>query len=120
MFTYKISQSVLTITLTRRFLDSTDNGGSSAASPRDWLPSHDQGISLVLKLMLVHFDHCPAFDMVSWKMPSAPFATNVLRPFIVNQATAGGGGRGMRLANEPEEFVKLLQVFVFQESGGSL
>lgn len=26
------------------------------------------------------------------------------------QATAGGGGRGMRLANEPGEFVKLLQV----------
>lgn len=28
----------------------------------------------------------------------------------VLQATAGGGGRGMRLANEPGEFVKLLQV----------
>jgi acetyl/propionyl-CoA carboxylase alpha subunit len=30
--------------------------------------------------------------------------------FPSNQATAGGGGRGMRLANEPGEFVKLLQV----------
>lgn len=28
----------------------------------------------------------------------------------VLKATAGGGGRGMRLAKEPEEFVKLLQV----------
>jgi len=26
------------------------------------------------------------------------------------KATAGGGGRGMRLAKEPDEFVKLLQV----------
>lgn len=26
------------------------------------------------------------------------------------KATAGGGGRGMRLAKEPGEFVKLLQV----------
>lgn len=36
---------------------------------------------------------------------------------LVNQATAGGGGRGMRLANEPGEFVKLLQVsYLFLES----
>lgn len=28
----------------------------------------------------------------------------------VLKATAGGGGRGMRLAKEPDEFVKLLQV----------
>jgi biotin carboxylase len=28
------------------------------------------------------------------------------------QATAGGGGRGMRLAHEPGEFVKLLQVIL--------
>ncbi|KAH7283347.1 hypothetical protein KP509_34G002700 [Ceratopteris richardii] len=28
---------------------------------------------------------------------------------IMIKATAGGGGRGMRLANKPEEFVKLLQ-----------
>jgi biotin carboxylase len=28
------------------------------------------------------------------------------------QATAGGGGRGMRLAQEPGEFVKLLQVIL--------
>ena len=27
------------------------------------------------------------------------------------KATAGGGGRGMRLAKERDEFVKLLQVF---------
>ena len=26
------------------------------------------------------------------------------------KATAGGGGRGMRLAKEPDEFVKMLQV----------
>ena len=31
----------------------------------------------------------------------------------MKQATAGGGGRGMRLANEPEEIVKLLQVHAF-------
>lgn len=29
---------------------------------------------------------------------------------MVWKATAGGGGRGMRLAKEPDEFVKLLQV----------
>lgn len=29
------------------------------------------------------------------------------------KATAGGGGRGMRLAKEPDEFVKLLQVRIF-------
>jgi len=34
----------------------------------------------------------------------------IVLPRVVNQATAGGGGRGMRLANEPGEFVKLLQV----------
>lgn len=28
------------------------------------------------------------------------------------KATAGGGGRGMRLAKEPDEFVKLLQVMI--------
>ncbi|XP_077222041.1 biotin carboxylase 1, chloroplastic-like [Tasmannia lanceolata] len=28
---------------------------------------------------------------------------------VMIKATAGGGGRGMRLANEPDEFVKLLQ-----------
>lgn len=28
------------------------------------------------------------------------------------KATAGGGGRGMRLAKEPHEFVKLLQVII--------
>lgn len=33
-----------------------------------------------------------------------------LWPLNVLKATAGGGGRGMRLAKEPEEFVKLLQV----------
>lgn len=33
--------------------------------------------------------------------------------FIVLKATAGGGGRGMRLAKEPDEFVKLLQVLLF-------
>lgn len=33
--------------------------------------------------------------------------------FLLLQATAGGGGRGMRLAKEPEEFVKLLQVLPF-------
>lgn len=33
----------------------------------------------------------------------------------VLKATAGGGGRGMRLAKEPEEFVKLLQVFLLME-----
>lgn len=32
--------------------------------------------------------------------------------FIFVKATAGGGGRGMRLAKEPEEFVKLLQVSI--------
>lgn len=31
---------------------------------------------------------------------------------IALKATAGGGGRGMRLAKEPDEFVKLLQVLV--------
>lgn len=35
---------------------------------------------------------------------------NNLWPLYVLKATAGGGGRGMRLAKEPEEFVKLLQV----------
>lgn len=29
------------------------------------------------------------------------------------QATAGGGGRGMRLAKEPEEFIRLLQVCLY-------
>ncbi|THG14475.1 hypothetical protein TEA_024020 [Camellia sinensis var. sinensis] len=34
---------------------------------------------------------------------------------VMIKATAGGGGRGMRLAKEPDEFVKLLQVFLFLE-----
>ncbi|RWW81601.1 hypothetical protein BHE74_00009988 [Ensete ventricosum] len=37
-------------------------------------------------------------------VPTVPGSDGLL------QATAGGGGRGMRLAKEPEEFVKLLQV----------
>jgi acetyl-CoA carboxylase biotin carboxylase subunit len=37
--------------------------------------------------------------------------TVVMRFSMGLQATAGGGGRGMRLAQEPGEFVKLLQVF---------
>ena len=32
--------------------------------------------------------------------------------FYVFKATAGGGGRGMRLAKQPDEFVKLLQVLL--------
>lgn len=46
--------------------------------------------------------------------------SNILLPLIVNQATAGGGGRGIRLANQPEEFVKLLQVHAFPKPGGIL
>ncbi len=38
--------------------------------------------------------------------------TVVMRFLMGLQATAGGGGRGMRLAQEPGEFVKLLQVFL--------
>ena len=43
-------------------------------------------------------------------MPENKFECDYKRKFILFQATAGGGGRGMRLANEPGEFVKLLQV----------
>lgn len=35
-----------------------------------------------------------------------------LTTLITLKATAGGGGRGMRLAKEPDEFVKLLQVLI--------
>lgn len=34
----------------------------------------------------------------------------LLCAWLTVQATAGGGGRGMRLANDAGEFVKLLQV----------
>lgn len=33
--------------------------------------------------------------------------------FDALKATAGGGGRGMRLAKERDEFVKLLQVWFY-------
>lgn len=33
--------------------------------------------------------------------------------FYALKATAGGGGRGMRLAKERDEFVKYLQVFCY-------
>lgn len=41
--------------------------------------------------------------------------SNLLLLFCSLKATAGGGGRGMRLAKEPDEFVKLLQVPLFVE-----
>ena len=42
----------------------------------------------------------------------ASLIANFCLPRVVNQAIAVGSGRGMRLANEVEEFVKLLHVCI--------
>lgn len=53
--------------------------------------------------MSCHFKH-------RRKLLAKRYLYNIIYDYSALKATAGGGGRGMCLAKEPKEFVKLIQV----------
>lgn len=82
--------------------------------------AHFYVYKIVLKSILDSFI-CTCIKMLSityrwifvWEIPYKTSYAN-LRFCLLPKATAGGGGRGMRLAKERDEFVKLLQVLRYE------